>query len=603
MTPKKIWRIKSPSPGVFRLAKEANLTMLQAHLLMNRGISTGDDAMNFLNPRLSTLPHPRQLIDMETAVSMIVRAMEDHEAITIYGDYDADGLTSTALLYHFFRNFGIRVSCYVPDRLTEGYGLNEKAVEGIARDKSGLLITVDCGTSNQSEVKRAIELGLDIVVTDHHQVPKAFMPVCPLVNPHRSGSPAVFKVLSGVGLAFFLAAAVRAELRNHPRFRKMEEPDIRDYLDLVALGTLADQVPVVGLNRVLVSKGIDGMAATSWPGLESVIRMVGIRPSELTAQDLLFLVAPRINAPGRLGSAEDSLALLTLEESNLAEALAERMNAANQRRKSIENCIMTEIERRLEARPELTEKRRILFLGGEGWHRGVLGIIASKLVEKYHRPTLVFALENGIASGSGRSIEGFHLHEALSQEQRLLDRFGGHAYAAGFTCDRKNLDALEEELETYAARILPEQKLSEETEIDAVLPLDEILPSTAKEINRLGPFGPGNPEPVFLSPTLEVLSSRIVGEGHLRVTVRQGERVLEGIGFGLGIHYPLEGEKIRMVFIPQLNRWQGHEKLELRILDLEKVDGPSRIILEDTGRKIDVLGAENKQGFFTAREG
>lgn len=603
MTCKKVWRIKSPSPDVFRLANEANLTLLQAHLLMNRGICSGDDAMNFLNPRLSTLPHPMELPDMEAAVSMILRAMEGHECITIYGDYDVDGLTSTALLYHFFKSFGVRTTCYVPDRLKEGYGLNERALKNIAKAKGGLLITVDCGTSNQSEVVKAKELGLDIVVTDHHQVPKELIPVCPMVNPHRSGSPRIFKVLSGVGLAFFLAAAVRAELRKHHLFKRMQEPDMREFLDLVALGTLADQVPVAGLNRTLVSKGIHRMAGTSWPGLGSVIKMLGIQPSELTYQDLLYLIAPRINAPGRLGSAKDSLDLLTLQESGLGERLAVKMNAANQRRKSIEKSIMREIDRRFETRPELTESRKILFVGGEGWHRGVLGIIASKLVEKYHRPTLVFAMENGIASGSGRSVSGFHLHEALSREGHLLDRFGGHAYAAGFTCQRKNLDALEKDLETYAASILTERDFMEETEIDGVLPFYAILPSISKEIAPLGPFGPGNHEPVFLSETLEVVSSRIVGEGHLKVSVRQGRKVLEGIGFGLGIHYPLDGEKIRMLFLPQLNRWQGRERLEVRIVDLEKIQTGSRTILEDPGRKINVFGAENKEGFFTAREG
>ncbi|MFZ0449665.1 MAG: single-stranded-DNA-specific exonuclease RecJ [Desulfatiglandaceae bacterium] len=604
MPVRKVWHLKRSTPETTRLAREANLSPLQAHLLVNRGILKKDAADSFLDPRLATLPNPMQMEGMILAASTIITAIERPAPITIYGDYDADGLTSAALLHNFFRELGLQVSCYIPDRLKEGYGLNCDAIRKIAEKGKGLILTVDCGISNAAEIELAKTLGLEIVITDHHQIPPEFKPVCPVVNPHQwESSSSTYQVLAGVGVAFFLAGAIRTLLREKDWFRRRKEPDLRKYLDLVALGTLADRVPLVGLNRVLVSNGIRSMGWNSRPGMQSMMQVCGIEPGEVNDQDVAFQLAPMVNAPGRLGAAEISLNLLTTRDGTLAGELAEKAKSANRRRRHIERAIVNEIEGRIRSEPDLIDGRRTLCFGGEEWHRGVLGIVASRLVDKYHRPALVFSLQDDIAVGSGRSLDGFDLYNALDRMREFIEKYGGHTHAAGLTLSRKNFPILGKKLEDYARTTMEDPELFPKVEIDACLSLEEITPSVSEQLACLAPFGEANPEPVFLSPEVEVVSSRIVGEGHLKIAVRQGERVFECIGFGLSGHHSLEGKRIRLVFSLQINRWRGHKKLELRIVDLEERGKKSKVILEDSGGEIDIFGTEDKEGFFTAGKG
>jgi single-stranded-DNA-specific exonuclease len=595
MSVRKVWHLKSSNPVATRLAREANLSPLQAHLLVTRGVLTKEAAGSFLDPRLATLPNPLDVGDMALAASTIIRAIESSSPITIYGDYDADGLTSTALLHSFLSEMGLQVSCYIPDRLKEGYGLNCEAIRKIAENGKGLILTVDCGISNTTEVEWAMTLGMEIVITDHHLIPPEFKAICPVVNPHQWESPSPYQVLAGVGIAFFLAGAIRALLREKGWFRDRTEPDLRKYLDLVALGTLADRVPLVGLNRVLVSNGIRSMGRNSRPGMRSMMQVCGITPGEADWQDVAFQLAPTVNAPGRLGDAEVSLRLLTTRDRDQAGELAEKANWANRRRRHIERAIVNEIEGRIHAEPDLINGRRTLFFGGEGWHRGVLGIVASRLVDKYHRPALVFSFQDDVAVGSGRSVDGFDLHGALDKMRKFIERYGGHTHAAGLSLSRKNFPILEKKLEDYARTTLGDLELLPKMEIDACLSLEENTSSISEEVACLAPFGEANPEPLFLSPEVEVLSSRIVGDGHLKISVRQSERVFDGIGFGLSGHHSLEGKRIRMVFSLQINRWQGQKNLQLRIADLEEVGEESRAILEDPGGEIDVFGTEDKE--------
>jgi len=595
MPARKVWHLRSSTPAATRLARDANLSPLQAHLLVNREILTKEAAGSFLDPRLATLPNPLGVGDMVLAASTVIRAVERSSPITIYGDYDADGLTSTALLHGFLSELGLEVSWHIPDRLKEGYGLNCEAIRKIAANGEGLILTVDCGISSTAEVKLARTLGMEIVITDHHQTPPEFKAFGPVVNADQWDSTSPYKVLAGVGVAFFLAGAIRALLREKGWFKGRKEPDLRKYLDLVALGTLADRVPLIGLNRVLVSNGIRSMGRSSRAGLCSMMQVSGIEPGDAGWQDVSFQLAPTINAPGRLGDAEVSLELLTTRDRNLARELAERAHSDNRRRRHIELAIVNEIEERINEEPDLIDGRRTLFFGGEGWHRGVLGIVASRLVEKYHRPALVFSFQDDMAVGSGRSPDGFDLHRALDRMRRFIEKYGGHTHAAGLTLSRKNFPILEKKLEEYAQNTMGDLELLPKIEIDACLSLEEITPSVSEELACLAPFGEANPEPVFLSPEVEVISSRIVGNGHLKIAVRQGERVFDGIGFGLSGHHSLEGKRIRMVFSVQSNRWQGQKKLELRIADLEVAGGESRVILEDSGGEIDVFGAEDKE--------
>lgn len=572
----KIWELRSPSPHASILANKTGATPLQAQLLINRGITDTTSALSFLAPRLSHLINPMLLKDMDIAVETIVGTIERQEIITIYGDYDADGMTATALLMNFFSSLDIPVSYYIPNRLTEGYSLNPEAVEKIARDGAGLIITVDCGTCNRTEIGLAGQRGMKIVVTDHHQVPKDFKPMCPIINPHRSDSSFPFQDLAGVGLAFFLAVAVRAALRDKGWFRNRPEPDLKKYLELVALGTVADMVPLLGQNRILVKWGIEKMKTSSCPGTKAIQEIAAVNVSGITPYDLAFKLAPRLNASGRMGSAEIGIEVLTTDEPTIARNLASQLNTLNSERQSIEQIILDQIEEVIISMEDLEERRTFIF-SGSGWHRGVLGIVASRLVEKYHRPTLVLDIRGGMAIGSGRSIEGFDLHQALETFEHLFERFGGHSHAVGFALESGNIGVLMKELEYLAQEELSKDDLIPRIEIDSEITLQDLTLQTVKDIESLSPFGPANPEPIFYAHDLHVIDSRVVGERHLKLRVGQGGNVIEAIGFGLSDKHPLQGKTIDMAFTPAINTWQGYKRIQLKIIDLRVMGEESKL--------------------------
>jgi len=564
-----IWKLKPPSPSVSQLSREAGVTPLQAQLLINRGISTPTQVMSFLNPRLSNMADPMLMMGMPDALDIILRAIENREKITIYGDYDADGLTATAILLNFFSSLGLQVSFYIPNRLTEGYSLNKEAISEIAENQTKLIITVDCGTNNTSEIALAKSLGMNVVVTDHHQVPEDFQAQCPVVNPRQPGCPFPFKDLAGVGLAFFLTVAVRTALRQVGWFRTRSEPDLREYLDLVALGTVADRVPLLEQNRILVHYGIGAMAESRWPGISAMKEVAGIEDPGITADDLAFRLGPRLNAPGRMGDSHTGIRALIAQDPILSRDLALRLNAANSQRQNVEQDILNQIEG-LIRKIEGVRDSRTLVVAGENWHKGVLGIVASRLVDKYHRPSLVLSLQGDMAYGSGRSIQGFNLYKTLTKLGPLFEKFGGHAHAAGFTLKAANLNTLKNELESLALETLRDSDMVPAIEVDAKISIDNIRPEMLHEIRALSPFGEGNPEPFFYAGPLEVLESRIVGERHLKLMVRQGKRGYEAIGFGMADKHPLEGKTIDMVFTPEQNCWQGYEKIQLRVADIAR---------------------------------
>ena len=566
----KVLKLIPSSPHASKLAHESGISILQAQLLINRGISDISSVKSFLSPRLSNLIDPMLLKDMDMAVEMILNTIDVHENILIYGDFDADGLTATALLLNFFTGMDIHVSFYVPDRLKEGYSLNPDAVKKIAQDGVKLIITVDCGTANMKEIALARQLGMKVVVTDHHQVPEDFKPICPVVNPYRPDSSFPFKNLAGVGMAFFLTIAIRAELRRRGWFSNRPEPDLKDYLDLVALGTVADIVPLVDQNRILVKAGIERMKISRWPGIKSIRETAGISASGVTSDDLAYRLAPRLNASGRMGDSKTGIDILTTDKLSIARDLARQLNTLNIQRQAIEQNILEQIEKDLISMKDL-EHRRSLVFSGDGWHRGVLGIVASKLVDKYRRPVLVLDIQDGMAVGSGRSIKGFNLYKALARLEHLLERFGGHYHAAGLSLKASNVEALTMELESLARHELSEEDLIPAIKIDAEIMLPDLTMETVNQIRSLSPFGSGNPEPLFYAHSLKVIESRVVGERHLKLKVKQGRTIREAIGFGLSERHPLEGKTISMVFTPEIDRWNGKEKIQLRIIDLKVV--------------------------------
>jgi len=573
---KKIWKLKTASPHAATLSKSAGLSPLEAQILIHRGIVDPGEVDSFLLPRLANLLDPFRLKDMPSAIDLILAAMGRHDPITIYGDYDADGLTATALLFTFLSSLGTPVHAYIPNRLTEGYGLHVKAVERIARRGPGLIVTVDCGVSNNQEIAFAEGLGMKVVVTDHHQVDESFTPLCPVVNPNRPDCSFPFKHLTGVGLAFFLAVALRSALRKRGWFATHPEPDLKDYLDLVALGTVADMAPLLDQNRLLVKAGLDKIRTTRWPGIEAIAELAGLSLATLTAQDLAFKIAPRFNASGRLGDAEIALAALTTHVPGHARGLALQLDRINGERQRLERRVLDEIEATLPPMAEI-DSQRALVVTGAGWHRGILGIVASKLLEKYQRPVLVLGLENGTAVGSGRSIAGFNLYQALKKIEPLLDRFGGHRHAAGLALKVSNLERLRQEFETLAREELSEEDLVHTLEVDAEVPLKDMAIENIRRLNALSPFGYGNPEPLLYSGPCDVVESKVVGERHLKMRVRQNGAVFETIGFGLAEHAPAPRGSINFLFTPEIDRWQGQEKARLRMIDLEPADRPSKL--------------------------
>jgi single-stranded-DNA-specific exonuclease len=577
MKDKRVWRLTPPSPKSSQLALEAGITTLKAQLLLNRGIQDADAAASFLSPRLSDLMDPMLLKDMDLAVELIMEAVKSRERIAVYGDYDADGITATALLLNLFSELGVPLSWYIPNRLEEGYSLNYQAVKNLAEKGIRLIITVDCGISNRKEIELAKELGVKMVVTDHHQIPEDFDPVCPVINPNRHDSLFPFKDLAGVGVAFFLVVALRARLRDMGWFRDHPEPDLKRYLDIVALGTVADMVPLIDQNRILVQSGIQVMKDSLWPGIKAVKDVSGVDSHRISSYDLAFKLAPRLNAPGRLGDSATGLTNLTTMNESIAIETAGRLNSMNILRQRIEKDILKEIEESIIKDSDLKERMTIV-LAKKGWHEGVLGIVASRLLDRYHRPTLVLTIREDMAVGSGRSIDGFNLHRSMARLEHLFERFGGHYHAAGCTLKAANIQALAEGLEGIARKEIKEDDLFPAIDIDAEVPIQELTFDTVSDLRSLEPFGKGNPEPFLYSGDLEVLDSRVVGEKHLKLRVRQGKSVMEAIGFGLSDMHPLEGKMVNMVFTPEIDDWNGYKKIQLRINDLELSDKNTRLV-------------------------
>jgi single-stranded-DNA-specific exonuclease len=565
----RLWHIKDEPPNASWLARKLGVSKLLATLLLNRDISTPDSAASFLSPRLANLRDPFLLKDMDSAVELIGNYITAKKRITIYGDYDADGLTATALLVDFFSKLNAPVSFYIPHRLDEGYGLNETAIKAIVEGGANLLITVDCGISSPSELGLAQRLGLEVVVTDHHKIPGDFQPICPTINPMRPDSAFPFSELSGVGLAFYLAIAIRSHLRERGFFNKGPEPDLRPYLDLVALGTVADIVPLVGENRTFVKRGLTTLREGERPGIKALREVSGIKEDQvLTTDDIAFRLAPRLNALGRLGSASSAVRMLTTGSESEAESTAKRMDSLNAQRQALESRITLESREKIEGMADL-DTRRTLVLFDPKWHRGVVGIVASKIVEQYYRPTLILALEGDFLKGSGRSIEGFDLYEALSDLGDLLDHFGGHHYAAGLSLHAGKVREFCKRFEEIASKRIDPDYLIPRLEADAMLGLEAVTPQLLKELEMLMPHGYGNPQPLFCAGPLEVTSSRVVGNSHLRLKVRQRGITFDCIAFGKAPLHPLDGKSVDILFHIGTNTWQGIESIQLTVVDVK----------------------------------
>lgn len=551
--------------------KELGVSPLTALVLLNRGIANADQARRFLFPALSDLPDPLAMKDMEKAVNRISQAIRDKERITLFGDYDVDGITATALLLLFLREAGGRVDYYLPHRLKEGYGLNMEALKKIRAQGTRLIITADSGISNNEEIRWAKENGLDVVVTDHHEVPETLPPAYAILNAKQKNCPYPFKELAGAGVAFNLVIGLRSTLRREGFFATSQIPNLKEYLDLVALGTVSDVVPLLGVNRILVKFGLRQLSQSTRPGILALreISSTGEMPIDTTT--ILFRFAPRINAAGRMGDAQEALHLLISEDETAARKIAVHLDQLNSQRQRIEEKILNEAKEMIDFPGELLNKKS-LVIACRDWHPGVIGIVASRLAEEYHRPTILIAMQGNLGKGSGRSIAPFPLYQGLKDCQPWLEKFGGHEQAAGLVIREECLPGFSRAFEEVVSTKLKAEDFIPRLLLDAFTRLNQMDGPFLSELESLSPFGTGNPEPVLGLEDLTVLESRLVGNGHLRLRIKDGRSVREAIGFRMASWHPLAREQMKMAFSPQISTFQGRRFLQLKIVDLQPMD-------------------------------
>ncbi len=527
---KKRWKIRDVEDdySVKSLADLLNISDVLARLLVLRNITNFNQAKTFFRPSLDSLNDPFLMDGMEAATYRVIKALTENQLICVYGDYDVDGTCSTALLYMFLKELDANVEFYIPQRLTEGYGLSKSGIDTIKNKGTSLLITVDCGITAVDETEYANQLGMDVIICDHHQPKDEIPPALAVLDPLKPSCSYPFKYLSGAGVAFKLAQGV-AE-----RIGKRELP--LQYLDLVALAGAADIVPLVDENRVLVKEGLDRINTNPRPGIAALIDASNISAGNLTSGQVVFTIAPRINAVGRLGDAQRAVELMITRNKEEAIKLAEILESENHERRKIDEITYDSALEIVQNSLDLTADVAII-LHQEKWHPGVIGIVASRLVEKYYRPTIMLTTVDGVAKGSARSVSNFNIYEALKKCEDLLIHFGGHQAAAGLAVELEKIEEFKAKFNQVVKESMSEDDLLPEIHIDSVLKFSEITTKFLRIIDQFSPFGPGNMRPVFLSEDVEVVNNpRIVGNNHVVMNVRQAgsDRVFDCIGFNMG---------------------------------------------------------------------
>ena len=555
------WVIAEPEPALTNtLAGELHLALPLGQVLINRGYRDAGAASRFLNPQLRQLGDPFDLPDMAAAVDRILGAIEKGERIVIYGDYDVDGVTSSALLQRVLQAAGATVANFLPHRMDEGYGLSQ---DGLARclkeHKPQLLVAVDCGTSSATEIADLKKHKVDTIVLDHHEPPEQLPACVALVNPKRvDGSP--LGVLASVGVAFKLAHAL---LKS--RQPLAERIDLREHLDLVAVGTVADIVPLTGENRILVKAGLERLPQTQKIGLRTLMDVANV-PGKVSPYHIGFRIGPRLNAAGRLSDAMAALELLLTDDAARAKELANLLNEHNSERQQIEGHMVEEAL----AMARTHQDDRVLVLAKEGWHVGVIGIVASRVQQEFYRPTVVIGTEKGMGKGSCRSVSGFSIVGALQHCAPLLERFGGHDMAAGLSVKAGKIDKLRGALNKFAETSLKEADLHQRVRVDAVVKLDDLDADFFEQMERLEPCGPDNPTPVFAVEGVRLRgAARVVGKNHLRFNVTDGDTAAQAIWWGMG-DFEFPQDRIDVAFTPELNEYRGVESVQLKVRDVRQ---------------------------------
>lgn len=544
-----------------------NVPRVIAQILLNRGVSTFEDARHFLKPTLDDLHSPFLMADMDLAVERIAEAIERREHIMVFGDYDVDGTTATTLLYLTIKLLTDEISSYIPNRMTDGYGLSIEGLEEARSRGVTLILAVDCGITAHAEVDQAREMGIDVVIIDHH-VPGETLPNgVAILNPKRDDCGYPFKELCGVGLAYKVAQALAEHVG-------LPENAVYTHMDLVALGTTADIVPLRDENRVLTKYGLDMMQQTHKSGLQALLDVAGLREKELSTGHMLFMLAPRINAAGRMGDATRVVRLLITEDQREAADLARELNEENQRRRK-EDTLTFEAARDVVEKDPFLREAKGLVLASDTWHPGIIGIVASRMVEAFNRPVVMISTAGEKGRGSARTVGDFHLYNAIKECSDLLIQFGGHHHAAGLSIEKDRIEAFRHKFhEVVAARATPADFVPR-LEIDSEIELDEMTPRMIRLMKMLGPFGPANHHPVLVSRNLSLVgSTRTIGmeKKHLKFRVRQNGRVMEAIGFGMADYAERVNDnrdRLDLAFNLEENTFRGETSLQLRIKDIK----------------------------------
>ena len=565
------WTTASPNEAAASELRRSGISPLAALVLAGRGVATGADAEAFLACGAELLHDPYLMQDMPAAVARINEALEQNETIAVYGDYDVDGITSTCLLTSYLASRGAKVMSYIPDRLTEGYSLNTDALTRLRLKGARLLITVDCGITNRKEADFARGIGMDVIITDHHECKDELPRAVAVVNPHRPDCPYPFKHLAGVGVALKLVLALTPE--------KQRGAVLAEYADLAAIGTVADVMDLTGENRAIVTMGLKQLEHTRRPGLEMLIQESGLAGKTVTSTSIGFTLAPRINAAGRMGCPSVAAQLLLTNDRSEAAALAQTLCDLNRERQLIEQDIYAQCLTLLEQKPELAQGA--IVLAGTQWHQGVVGIVASRLTERFSAPAFMICLDEGKGKGSCRSYGGFNLFHALEQCEELLEGFGGHELAAGFTILEENIPAFRAKMTQLAAQYTAEHQITSTLRVDADLADAELLTlENVDDLTRLEPFGTGNPQPVFSLTGVTVNTITPVGKGrHTRLKVSQGDKHFDAILFSCP---PEEtgltaGGRADLAFHAQINVFRSNRSVQLTIVDWKAAPSLSQL--------------------------
>jgi len=560
----KKWLLKEFDKNrVVEISKEFRISPLTSIILYNRGICESAEIAEFLKCDLRNLHDPYLLKDMDKAVSRIRQALEKNEKITIYGDYDVDGITSIAILYKHLTSLGFEVDYYIPDRIQEGYGVNRDALDKIKENGTKVVITVDTGITAVEETEYAKSIGMDIIITDHHECKETIPEAYAAIDPKRKDCTYPFKNLAGVGVAFKLIQALDKDASVADLMEK--------YSDLICLGTVADISPLVDENRIIVTKGLEKFSNTENIGLKALIDVSITNNKAITTSTIGYILAPRINASGRLGCASRSVEMFLTSDKEKAYELANDLCEENTTRQQTEQKMFAEALEYIENNPAIKDDQ-VLVIAHENWHHGIVGIVSSKITEKFYKPSILFAIDGDEAKGSGRSISGFNLFEALENTNDILEKFGGHELAAGLSIKTENIEKFREAINKQTITKIDENALIPTVSIDAVIKPSYITLETVDEINKLQPFGVDNPSPIFAVRNIKIHKISTMSDGkHLRMTLLKENKFLDAVGFGMGEYYNhlKEGDFIEVAFGLDINDYKGFKNVQLILKDIK----------------------------------